>query len=86
MCSHVNDINARNKCITTKHLSYRVIGIISLERRFQSSIIDIRNWFQNKCLTTKHLSNRVIGIISLERRFQSSIIDIRNWFQNSMAD
>ena len=43
VCSHVDDLNARNKCLTAKLL----IGIISLERPFPSSIADTMNRFQN---------------------------------------
>ena len=44
--SHVEDFNARNKCLTDNY-SNRVIGIISLERLFPSSIADTTNWLQN---------------------------------------
>ena len=46
VCSHVDDFNARDKCLTAK-LSNRVVGIISLQRFFPSSIADTMNWFQN---------------------------------------
>ena len=42
VCSHVEDFNARNKCLTAK-LSNRFIGIISFERLFPSSIADTMN-------------------------------------------
>ena len=42
VCSHVEDFNARNKCLTAK-LSNRVICIISLERLFPSTIVDTIN-------------------------------------------
>ena len=43
VCSHVDDFNARNKCLT----SQTVIGIIRLERRFKSFIAYTMNSFQN---------------------------------------
>ena len=43
--SHVDDFNARNKCLTAKLLN-SVIGIISLEMLLPSSISDTMNWFQ----------------------------------------
>ena len=46
MCSHIEDLNARNKCLTAK-FSNRVIRIIRLERLIPSSIADTMNWFQN---------------------------------------
>ena len=46
VCSHVDFVNTRNKCVTL-NFSNRVIGILSLERLFQSSIADAMNWFQN---------------------------------------
>ena len=45
VCSHVDDFNARDKCLTAKLLK-QGIGIISLERFFPSSIADTMNWFQ----------------------------------------
>ena len=42
VCNHVDDFKARNKCLTAK-----VIGIISLERSFPSSIANTMNWFKN---------------------------------------
>ena len=42
VCSHVEDFNARNKCLRLNY-SIRVIGIISLERLFPSSIADTMN-------------------------------------------
>ena len=39
VCSHIEDFNARNKCLTAKLLK-QDIGIISLERLFPSSIAD----------------------------------------------
>ena len=51
VCSHVVDINDRNKCYTAKLL----IGIISLERFFPSSIADTMNWFQKVNVGLKSL-------------------------------
>ena len=45
-CSHVDDFNARIN-VQLLNVSDRVIGIISLERLFQSSIAETKNWFQN---------------------------------------
>ena len=45
VCSHVDDLNARNKCLTARLPKH--IGIIRLERLFPSSIADTMNWFQN---------------------------------------
>ena len=42
--SHVDDLNACNKCL---NFSNRFIGIISLERLYPSSITDTMYWFQN---------------------------------------
>ena len=46
VCSHVDDFNARNKCLTAKLLKqgyrYHKIGKV-----FLSSIADTMNWFQN---------------------------------------
>ena len=46
VCSHVEDFNARNKCLTSKLLKqgYRYQ---SLERFFPSFITDTMNLFQN---------------------------------------
>ena len=41
VCSHIDDFNARSKCLTAKLL--RVIDIISLERLFPCSIADTMN-------------------------------------------
>ena len=46
VCSHVEDLYARNTCLTAK-LLIRVISIISLERLFLISMADTMNWFQN---------------------------------------
>ena len=43
VCSHVEEFDARNKCLTQLNFSNRVIGIISLERLFLSSIAAIMN-------------------------------------------
>ena len=44
VCSHVYDFNTRNKCLTAKlNFINRVIGIISSERLFLSSIADTMN-------------------------------------------
>ena len=54
VCSHVEDVYARNKCLTANFLN-RVIGTISLERLFPSSIADTMNWFQNLNVGLKSL-------------------------------
>ena len=48
VCIHVDDFYARNKCLKALlNFSNRVIGTISLERRFPGSVADTMNWFQN---------------------------------------
>ena len=42
VCSHVEDFSARNKCLRLNY-SNMVIGIISLESFFPSSIADTMN-------------------------------------------
>ena len=42
VCSHVEDFNARNKCLTA-NFSNRVIGFITVRRLFPSSIADTMN-------------------------------------------
>ena len=46
VCSHVEDFNARNKCVTAKILKqgYRYH---KLRKTFLISIDDTMNWFQN---------------------------------------
>ena len=46
VCRHVDDFNARNN-VKLLNFTNRVVGIISLERRFPSSIAGTMNWFQN---------------------------------------
>ena len=38
VCNHVEDFNARNKCLTTK-----VIGILNIEKHFLNFIADTMN-------------------------------------------
>ena len=46
VCSHVDDFNARNKCLTAKLLK-QIYRYHKLRRHFPSSIADTMNLFQN---------------------------------------
>ena len=59
VCSHVNGFNARNKC-PMLNFSNRVIGFISLERLFSSSIAHTMHLFQNSMSDIKKFTSRPI--------------------------
>ena len=46
VCSHVEDFNARSKCLTDKLLK-QVYRYHKLRKAFPSSDTDTMNWFQN---------------------------------------
>ena len=46
VCSHLDNLNARDKCLTAKLLNQGYLYHY-LRKAFQSSITDIKNWFQN---------------------------------------
>ena len=46
VCSHVDDFNTRNKCLTAK-LFKQGPRYQKIKRLVQSSIADTMNWFQN---------------------------------------
>ena len=45
MCSHVEDFQARNKCLTAKIIK-QVFGNTKLDSFFLNFIADTMNWFQ----------------------------------------
>ena len=46
VCSHVDDFNTRNKCLTAK-LRKQGYRYHKLRKVFKSSIAETMNWFQN---------------------------------------
>ena len=61
MCSHVDDFNARNKCLTAKLLKqgYRYHKLRKVF--FPSSIADTMNWFQNPMSDLNLFTSKPIG-------------------------
>ena len=56
MCSHMDDLNARNKCLTAKLLKQGYPK--GFYRRHHELVSISMNWFQNSTLTEPELKKR----------------------------